>query len=416
MNDGPGPATASNAASDVGKITRPVEIVALALLGMIGNIAAYALPVNVGALVDSMKLAPRMAGFIGTAELVGLAAGSVAFSALILRVGWRRFALAGLIMTVIGNLITPYIGWVPLLMVVRALSGLGGGMLLSMAAAGLASTRQPERVLGAAAIASMLFSGAILYSFPLIAAHWGAPMLFFTIAGINVAAMAMLPGVPERSPYIGDGKNISPAQPDNEPISMAQFGTAPIGIAISTLSGIFLFFTAAMGFWVFFERAGVAAKFSTQVISTALGSSQLVGAVGAIAAATIATRLGNRMIPVGVSILLAAAAAVAMVMPLTSLTYALAAYAFIFGWAFLYPYLMGIGISLDPSARLVSYSLVLQTAGKAIGPTLAAMLVVGTNFVPVYWMALGLFLASLGCLVPAVLYTDKALRLSKRTS
>ncbi|RME68380.1 MAG: hypothetical protein D6782_01205, partial [Alphaproteobacteria bacterium] len=92
------------------------------------------------------------------------------------------------------------------------------------------------------------------------------------------------------------------------------------------------------------------------------------------------------------------------------LLYGIAACGFIFAWDFLYPYLMGVGISLDPSAKLVSYSLALQTIGKSIGPSLAALLVVGSDFSGAYWMCFGLFAGSLACLLPAIVHTDKKLR------
>ena len=94
--------------------------------------------------------------------------------------------------------------------------------------------------------------------------------------------------------------------------------------------------------------------------------------------------------------------------------YAIAGSGFIYSWGVVYPYMMGIAISLDPSARIVGYALALQTVGKSVGPALAASLVVGTNYTGVYWLCFGLFLASMICFLPAIFSTDKVLKAGRQ--
>lgn len=390
-------------------VTKPAEIISLGVLVTIGNLTPYALPVIVGALVDHLHLEARLAGYLGTAELIGLGLGAAIFSGLILKVNWRMFALCAISLSALANLITPFAVSIPALFGIRFISGLGGGMLLAMSAAGLSSTRFPERVLGSVQIFGLFFSGAILYVFPLLLKASGAVAMFFTVAGLNVAASLLCILIPRKSPYIAGLENTArnPATPTLSPVVIKN---APFLISLSTLSGIFLFFTGAMGFWVFFERVGVAASFSTESLAKVLGGSQIMGAAGALAAVLVATRLGSRLLPMGFSILLAATCALLMTMHATIVAYAIAGGGFIFAWGVIYPYMMGIAISLDPSARIVGYALALQTVGKSIGPALAASLVIGSNFTGVYWLCLGLFLASLICFLPAIFHTDLTLK------
>ena len=118
-------------------VTKPAEIISLGVMVTIGNLTPYALPVIVGALVDHLHLEPRLAGYLGTAELIGLGLGAAIFSAVILKVSWRLFALSAIILSILANVATPCAGGVPMLFAIRFFSGLGGGMLLAMAAAGL---------------------------------------------------------------------------------------------------------------------------------------------------------------------------------------------------------------------------------------------------------------------------------------
>ncbi|RME65197.1 MAG: MFS transporter, partial [Alphaproteobacteria bacterium] len=295
-------------------ITKPMEIVSLAALGTIGNLAAFALPVIVGGLVDHMALDTRQAGFLGTAEMIGLGLGAMLFSGVILKVSWRKFALAAVLVIAAANMATPFANGLVTLYGARLLSGLGGGMLLALGAAGLSSTRTPERVIGSVAIASMLFAAVVLYGFPLLLKQAGITAMFFTIAGINLALSMLVATLPRKSPYIAALEASDAAGPPSATIgatqAKAQAATAAIerpGLLIggSTLSGIFLFFTGAMAFWVYIERVGVAAAFATEHIARVLGLSQIFGALGALMAVLIATRLGNRLVPMGFCIVLA---------------------------------------------------------------------------------------------------------------
>ncbi|MEQ9463237.1 MAG: MFS transporter [Haliea sp.] len=397
------------------KITSLREIVSLGTLGTVGNLAAFALPVIVGALVDSLGLNAREGGFVGTAEMVGLGMGTIVFSRVILTVSWRKFATFAILLLAVTNALAPYATDLYVLYGLRVLSGLGGGMLISMGAAGLSSTRSPERVLGSIAIISMLFAGAMLYLLPMIQQAAGIKVMFLTIALINLSLLFAVPLLPPKSPYVAalessDNEVLNPA---GTGAAEAQELPAPTGsplIRLSTLAGIFLYFTAAMAFWVYVERVGVAAAYTTEQVAQVLGTSQLFGAAGAMTAAILGTRLGNRILPVAFGTLLAATCAFLMTRESQLAVYAIAACGFIFTWSVLYPYFMGIGISLDPSAKLVSYSIVLQTVGKAAGPWLAAMLVTEDSFAPVYWLCCVLFVASLITLLPATLTTDRKLR------
>lgn len=395
-------------------ITKLHEIIALGFLVTIGNLTPYALPVIVGSLVDDMHLAPQMAGYLGTAELVGLGLGAALFSWVILRVNWRLFAGIAIAMSVGAALLTPVSTNLTLLFLVRFVAGLGGGMLLSMAAAGLSSTRSPERTLGSVQIFGMIFSAVALYTLPLVLDRFGMTAMFTLIAAINVAASALILLMPHRSPYV-EGLAQATLEQHAHAAEAPALAPPPLLIASSTLAGIFLYFTAAMGYWIYYERVGVAAQLTTENIATVLGSSQLFGAAGALAAVVVATRLGARIVPMVFSCLLAMACALTMTMPINFGLYALAAFGFNFSWGFIYPYMMGVAISLDPSARIVGYALALQTIGKAVGPALVASLVVGTVFTGGYWLCLALFLGSLLSFLPAILHTDAAMRRARQS-
>lgn len=321
-------------------ITGGSEIAALAALGTIGNFVAYILPVNIGAVVDSLHVDARVAGYLGTCELVGLTLGSALFSRAILVLSWRAFARAAIVIAVASNLLTPLLSALPLLFVFRLLSGVGGGMLLSVAAAGLSSTRRPESVIGASTIASMIFSAFALYELPLLLASLGTHWLFYIVAILNIALLVPCQLIPRCSPYAAAG-----VQREGSPMAMRAEVQArpPRWLTTATLTGVFFFFAGAMAFWVYFERVGVAGHIGVGALAQVLGGSQLAGAVGAIAAVALGMLKVPRLPPMMLALLLASGAALTMALPLKPFSYGASAFAFMFAWSLSYPYMMEIG-------------------------------------------------------------------------
>ena len=68
-----------------------------------------------------------------------------------------------------------------------------------------------------------------------------------------------------------------------------------------------------------------------------------------------------------------------------------------FYWNFLLPLVLGLLAQVDASGRGSVLGGTMSSLGAAIGPLLAGLLIQGTNYQPVGWMAAGLSLAGLIC-------------------
>ena len=381
------------------------------MLGIIGNLAAYILPVIVGGIVDYLNLTVQQAGYAATAEMAGLGIGAFSFSFVILKVSWRFFALLALILVTVANIITPHLNDPYMLMAVRLLAGIGGGMLLGVGNSGLASTTAPERIMGMVVVLSMLVAALALYIFPLLLAADGIKTMFFAIAGINVFLSLFVFGVPARSPY---SANQQAAQEHGSESVVGSNDIASSRLRWIALAAVLLFFMAAMSFWAYVERVGSASEYPVEFIARVLGSSQLAGAAGALLPVFLALRLGGRLIPMSGCICLAMCCSILMIGGIGNYGYAIAACGFIFAWDAFYPYLMGLLISLDRSAKLVSYGLGVQTLGKSVGPAVGALLIAGDDFDAVYWFCLVCFAVCLLLFFPAISYSDKFIRAGER--
>ena len=382
-------------------ITSPVQIVSLAAIGIFGSLAPFIMPVIVGAIVDHLGITLAQAGYVAFADMTGLGVGAMIWSRLITSANWRQYAMVAVGLVIAGNIACTFTDQFYTLMGARVVVGLGGGLMLAIGNTGLTMTPDPDRTIGIVTVVGMLSAAAALFSFPLLIAANGANAVFYGMAAITAVVGVGAIGIPQYSP----GRKAN-----NEPVEHPAETTPPAVNARVALAGVFMFFLGAIIFWVYVERIGNDAGYSVETIATILGVSHLFGALGAITPAVLSTRFGNRIVPLTSCIVLAVMTSLLMAANASVLAFAFAACAFIFAWDCFYPYMMGLLISIDPSGKLVSKGLVVQTIGKAVGPAIAGALILQIGFAGIYSMAAVFFAISAVAFWAPVKATDRVLQ------
>ena len=241
--------------------------------------------------------------------------------------------------------------------------------------------------------------------FPFLLVQSGSEGMFFTMAGFAVLAGVSSFFVPKYSAV--KSSNESGEKKMEIPSSALH---SPLLTRVMGVFGVFIVFFSMSLFWVYIERAGVAAGYVTAQISAGLGTAQFTGVAGALTAAVVATRFGNRLAPILVTIGLSLFASITIPSTQEFAFFLLAASALIFSWNMLYPYVIGLMISLDETAILVTYALVMMTLGKSLSPVLGAFLVTETDFSMAYWACAICFVCAAVLFMPAILLTDRKLK------
>jgi len=72
-------------------------------------------------------------------------------------------------------------------------------------------------------------------------------------------------------------------------------------------------------------------------------------------------------------------------------TFLPAAIIFNFSFTFTMPYLLGTLSQIDPQGRIVVLGFTMQTIGLALGPALAAVLLVGNDYTRIGWLGVVFF-------------------------
>lgn len=389
-------------------ITSLKQMIALGFLGVGGNISPFILPLIVGALVDHVNFSIQQASYIASADMFGLGIGTLIWSQFVLKGNWMKFAFASAILMCVGNMLCAVADTFYAVAVSRFIAGIGAGLMLTIGVSGLANTKNPDRVVAIYAMLVTLVASAVLYVFPFLLLEYSSKGMFFAMSGFAIVAGISSFFIPKTSTSSA-GQGAENAKADAS--VQAAFSVRLMGVL-----GVFVVFFGMSLFWVYIERAGVTAGFVTAQISAGLGTAQSAGIAGALAAAIIATRFGGRMLPVMFTIILSLTASVLIPTSSGFAYYLFAASALIFCWNMLYPYVIGIMISLDPTAKLVAYSLVMMTLGKSLSPILGSVVVTETDYSAAYWICGGVFILAGILFTPALLSTDRKIRAHKKNT
>lgn len=380
-------------------ITSLKEMVALSLLGVAGNIAPFILPLIVGGLVDHVGLTVQQASYVASADMFGLGFGTLIWSHFILKANWRKFALLSALLLFAGNLVCAFADNFAAAALSRFVAGTGGGLMLTIGVSGLANTLNPDRIVAVYTLLVTVVATVVLYVFPFVLEASGARGMFLAMAGFACAAGISSFFVPPRSVSAG---NVHRDDASGGP-------AASLWLRSMAVAGVLTSFFGLSLFWVYIERAAVLSGFGTGQISGLLGTAQACGVAGAVFAAVVATRFGNRMFPVMLAMGLSLMASAVIPGAAAFALYLAAGCALIFSWNMVYPYVIGIMVSLDPTAKLVAYAMVMMTLGKSLSPMVGAWFVTDTHYDPAYWLCVGVFVLSILLFYPALRFTDRRL-------
>lgn len=387
-------------------ITSLKQMVALGFLGVAGNMSPFILPLIVGALVDYVDFSIQQASYIVSADMFGLGAGTLLWSHFILKANWRQFAVAAAVLLFVGNVFCAVTDTFYAVMFSRFVAGIGAGLMLTIGVSGLANTKNPDRVVGIYMVFVTVVAAIVLYVFPFLLVESGSKGMFFALAGFACLAAV--------SSFFVPGQSKQTDKPRNEIGEGATTSSSTENRYLASLLGVSAVLAVFFGmslFWVYIERAGVLSGFVTEQMSAGLGTAQFAGVAGALAAAVLSTRLGNRTVPLMFAIVLAIIASILIPTTTSFVYFVLAAGVLIFAWDMLYPYVIGIMVSLDATAKLVSYSMVMMTLGKSLSPAIGVMFVTETDYSGAYWLCVGCFVLSALLFIPALLITDRKLKL-----
>ncbi len=222
---------------------------------------------------------------IGT--LISAFMGAFALSALFApywmpRYSWKIASVVGYVLVVVGVVM---LGQVTKGQVIFAMSltGLGSGVLLTVAVGILAAAKDPDSAYGYMLSVQMIVGAVLIYAVAnLIVSQFGYSGFVFGLVGVFMLTSIGIFWLPAN--FLGQAKN---------ELSSIKRVTGKNMSALMAMAAMFLYFGAYTGVWSFVANVGIEHGFHEDTINVVLTFALLSGIVGALLCAWMGQRFGH---------------------------------------------------------------------------------------------------------------------------
>ena len=362
------------------------SIIAIVYLAVVGPCVFILQPGFVQGLVAYMGFSEQQAGLIASYEMFGIAATTVLLSVVSSRVPWRTFLYVCLTICVLGNIASLGRGDFTTLAIVRFLTGLGSGGLVSLTFTMMGLTDRADRNFGYIIVWVLTYGAFGLLLMPNLFALSGMNGLLLFFALFCASGLYFVRDLP------------------NSGAAAAAEATAgyPALLKIVSLAALLVYNTAIGIVWAYLFLVGLEAGMAEQAVANALTNSQFLGIAGAFTAVLLELRIG-RITPLAFGVLGGAASIYLLLGDIGGSLFWTAVCGFNFLWNLSMPYLLATMADFDARGRMVVHGVSMQFIGFAIGPFIGAQLVVAGGYGLVNGSAVVLFVLAMLLLIPGLL-------------
>lgn len=353
---------------DVKKLDSLWVYALLALVATAGFFYVNLMAAIVDGLVTGLGFTNAEAGTVGSVNIYGATVGGLIAVFLVGRMRWKP-AVAIMLAVMIGiDLMSTLISTPWLMIAVRGLDGLIGGMAVGLVYAAMARTFSPDRAFGALLAVQFSLGGLGVMFLPPLVPALGAKVLFLALAGVSCAALLAILAIPKIE--TGNGSNSIAYKP------LGSRKKVTTGIIMTAL---FVFQAANMALLAFIIRLGEHSGLSRGFVGNALGWATWVAIAGALLVVFMGDRFG-RFKPLLIAMLLTLVGTAGFYWSSNGAIYFIANVGTGITWSFVVPYLFGMASSMDASGRMTTLAGFISHFGLATGPLVAGLILGADNF------------------------------------
>ncbi|MGF6395951.1 MFS transporter [Pseudomonas plecoglossicida] len=364
------------------------SIVTAILLGVIGPAVFIVQPGFVQGLVGSYHFDEQQVGYIASAEMWGIALTTLFITFISRRFSWRLLLVLGILLSSAGNLLSTITGDATSFAILRCLTGVGSGVLISLSFTVIGLTAKPDRNFGWLIMWVLIYGALGFLAMPSAYELVGMKGVLVFFALFNLLAL----------PFV----RFFPVSGENHVMTDERAVTLPPLYRSLAVVAMLFYFVAQGAVWAYLFLIGTSNGVTEDNVSYGLTLSQFFGIVGALAAAAITCRFG-RLTPLALGLLASILSLMALMGDIGPFTYMIAVCLFNLAWNNTHPYLLAALASFDRSGRTVERGVAAQMIGLAIGPAIAANVIADDNYSNVIWLGIALFAAALVAIVGPVL-------------
>jgi len=353
---------------------------AFSIIGTITLMPLLVLPAMIGVLVDNAGMSEQWAGWSASANFLASAIVGLFIALRVHRLNLRALCTWALTIAIAADLASGFTaGSTMVFFAARIVAGIMLGVTYVAAVSSFARYDGFERGFGLYVTLQFIVSGLGLYVVPVYADQMGAMGLFGGFALLDFIALGFARFLPSEKADDSDNSE----SPNELKILLGL-------TAIMAILGFAAFEAANNAQFTYIERFGVFLGVSDQKIGVSLLIASLIGIPGAFSIVVIGQRFGT-LGPLVFGITVAMAGLTTLLFANSYVAYFIGSCCMGFSWAFCLPFIQSFLATIDRKGSAIAAGTSLSTLGSAIGPGLAAVVVVDNAYGNVFLLSIGLF-------------------------
>lgn len=340
-------------------LAMPAALWAAIYLGIAAATLPAVLPVMVGVMTDQLGFGLERAGYVASANMGGVALGSVLGAGLTRRWSWATVIICGAAVMIGANGLTMLGSSFAYVAAMRFTSGLGEGLVAGICYAAMGRSGQAARAL-AFYVAGQGLVGAVGMGFiPSVVAQSSWQILFVLISILALPAFWLARPI---------------AALDRRAVRSSTAGTSAMSwLGWSAIATLLAQFIGMSAIWAFLERLGHSKGLDTFHLSLALSASAIANMVGSLAVGLIAHRISGLQ-GIAVAFVLFALSIVGNLLWNEWQIYVLTGVLFMLAWSVYFPFQFGLLAGFDRRGTLAAIMPAVTGAGLTVGPALGGVL------------------------------------------
>lgn len=357
--------------------------VLLAFLATAGLFYVNIMPALIDGLIEGLGFSNQQAGFVGSANVYGAAAGALTAVFLVKHIPWRATSVLLLVGLLATDLVSIYLSDATTLIAVRFIHGCIGGGLVGVGFAVISRTSQADRTFGYLLTVQFGLGGLGLIYLPGLVPQYGTAALFLSLMAFSIVTLLMLPFLNDYPVREVRQEHATRAPTINYKV---------LGLA---LLATFLFQAANMAIYAYIIGMGKHYGLAPNFISNTLGVAAWIAIAGSVLVILLSTRFG-RLLPVGGAIILTCIGTWMLHYSEMKSMFWLANVGVGITWAFIISYLLGMCAEFDTTGQTAALGGFASKMGLASGPMVAALVLGEDNYTLLINMAV---ISLIACLV-----------------
>ncbi len=334
---------------------------------LVGNLLSSLSPMYIGALMENLHLSEADAGLVMTVELIAAAASLTLFSRKLIAFPPFSLAAVGTAIVLAAQLASGFAAYVPALLCVRALSGIGASFALLAASILISRRADPDRYIAIAMVGTTLAFTGIMGICGVVVARHGLLGFYMVTAGSTLALLPLFVTIRAAPLAVAEPSARSAPRP---PTIVSGRGAMIIAFVVAIIGLTFI----GQAAWSFAQRSGTNAGIASVEVAGWLAGSNLLTVLGAMVAAWVSSRVTS-IVPLIVGVLATGLTCAMQIGAESSWAFQVPVLLNGFAFGFSTPFVFGTGARLDRSGTVVAYlnSAVLFT--QAVTPLFAGELI-----------------------------------------